>query len=140
MSYHTTNSNNNYQADNYLADNQSRKGKFMNKHNIEEKAKEIVRFKRRKHIEPNQLISPNDIYKSTLDKKRKSILVKTRRSKGNDYKLFVANNEVSLEENYNLDDYDSKPNYNNFDYDDDDSYYVFGGECDGSSVIAIWRE
>jgi hypothetical protein len=101
MSYNTTNTNNNYHADNYHADNQTRKGKFMNKHNIEEKAKEIVRFKRRKHIEPNQWISSNDIYKATLDKKRKSLLVKTRRSKGNDYKLFVANNEVSLEDNSN---------------------------------------
>ena len=115
MSNYTTSINNNY-----LAEYQSRKGKIMNKHNLEEKAKQIVRFKAKKHIDPNQWVSSNDIYKATLDKKRKSILVKTRRSKGNDYKLFVANNEVSIE-GEDEDDSISEASL------DDDIYFVFLG-------------
>ena len=121
MSYYNTSTINNY-----LAEYQSRKGKFLNKHNIEEKAKQMVRFKTRKHIDPNQRVSAQDVYKLNLDKKRKSISVKTRRSKGNDYKLFIGNNEESLDNYKNLDDLEPF-NYDSVNYCDEEISFLFLG-------------
>lgn len=114
MSETTNTTSNIYHAEYQSSDEKdhSRKGKNMKKHSKNKLTKKILRFKAKEQIDSKQWLSAHDVYKAKLNKKRKRISVETVRSKGNDYKFFVSNNEIP-QDNEELDDDDSY---------DDDSY------------------
>ncbi len=132
-----TQQNNKYQYSDYHAFDQlvhSRKGKTKNKHNKAIGNHKIALHKKKNNIGSNTWVSPYDVYKSVTDKKRIHSYAKTMRSKGWDYKYFVANNEIPKNQNdtLNLDlvdqndvfwDGSENDYYDNYsDYSDDKSY------------------
>jgi hypothetical protein len=112
----------------YFTTYHSRKGKILNKHNMDQTYKRIKQYKLREDIEPNQWVSTYDVYKTLLDKKRKRMTIQSIRVKGNDYKFFTANNETpedleDLEEFEYYDWPDCSFDWNDYVLADDDWYY-----------------
>jgi hypothetical protein len=97
MSHTNYNDNTIYHAD-YHAEPYSHKEKQMDKHNKTLMSKKILQFKKKNNIGSEKWISAYDIYKSNSDKKHKRIYTKNMRSKGYDYKIFVANNNIYTED------------------------------------------
>ena len=104
---------------------------------------------KKNNIGSDTWVSSYDVYKSVTDKKRIHSYAKTMRSKGWDYKYFVANNEIPKNQNdtLNLDlvdqndvFWDGPENYSNncdnySDYSDDKSYYSYYDE-----VCNYWND
>ena len=81
-------------SDNYLPDNfyqlHDRKGKFKAKHNNKFSMEKIIRYKKKQNIDTKTKVSEYDVYKFSLNKKRKNKYNKNIHIKGYDYKLFVS--------------------------------------------------
>jgi hypothetical protein len=109
--------NNIYLAENSSSDGQVhyRKGKIMDKHRIEKEIKKIISFKAKNLIDSSKRISMYDVYKAISDKKRKRIFVENKRCKGNDYKLFMINNEIPNDNAFD-DNWDWSYAYDDSDY------------------------
>jgi len=103
MSGITKNQNNCYRAnnaDNYQFEFESntieRKGKTLDKHNQDIIDSQIDKFREANNlIGVNDRISAYDVQKAKNDKKNRRREKKTIRTKGNDYKMSVANNELT---------------------------------------------
>jgi len=143
MSYNSEPSDNIYHTD-YRADVHvhSRKGKIKNKYNSAKTNRKIIQHKKSNNISWDQWISSYDVHKFKSDKKRARIAIETIRTKGLDYKIFVADNEIPKDQNDSLngnfvdfndvfnDSYWDKYSTYSFDdyrddWDDDNSYFGF---------------
>ena len=93
-----------YHAD-YHAQPYSHNEKPMDKHNQTLLSKKILQFKKKNNIDSEKRISAYDIYKSNSDKKHKRIYAKNVRSKGYDYKIFVAHHNSYAIQDLHYDSY-----------------------------------